>query len=432
MIGGEGKQALLEDSLFVSLPSGEQNFLREQAAAGRLTFQELRILRDLAADFRLWGEPGVAELWAAALQALGPRSLPGREEKRRAVRAVQERWERLKEEGPRYGPSGEAPEGEAAGPWEKGGGTEKPPEESPLALGPCPVASEKTRCCGLLTLDAVSSCACDCSYCTIQSFYHGGRIAFRSCLEADLRALEKTLPPGPLHIGTGQSSDSLLWGNHRGLLDSLLDFAARNPRVILEFKTKTANVDPLLNREIPPNLIVTFTLNTPAVIEHEERRTADLGERLKAASRLARRGVLVGFHFHPLIRYQGWEGDYRAVFRQLKGEVSPASCALVSLGTLTFIRPVIRRIRERGRPTQVLKMPWTETAGKLSYPREVKRELFSLAWEELGDWREEVFVYLCMEDPALWQEVFGWDYPDNRAFEEGMKRAYLAKIARRL
>jgi spore photoproduct lyase len=254
-------------------------------------------------------------------------------------------------------------------------------------------------------------------------------VRFHPRPEEQLRALEKTLPPGEvLHIGTGQSSDSLLWGNHRGLLDSLLGFAARNPRVILEFKTKSANIAPLLDRTVPPNLIVTFTLNTPKVIRAEERLTAPLNERLKAAETLAHRGVPVGFHFHPLIRYSGWEQDYRALFAALIQTIDPGACVLVSLGTLTFIRPVIRRIRQRGGPTQVLKMPLIETAGKWSYPHEIKRELFLLAAEALADWRGKVFMYLCMEDPALWREVLGYDYPDNRAFESAMKAAYLEKM----
>jgi spore photoproduct lyase len=43
-------------------------------------------------------------------------------------------------------------------------------EKEGFGLGSCPVASEGTRCCNLLTLDAVESCGFDCSYCSIQSF----------------------------------------------------------------------------------------------------------------------------------------------------------------------------------------------------------------------------------------------------------------------
>ncbi len=51
-------------------------------------------------------------------------------------------------------------------------------EKSDKILGKCPVASVKTRCCNLLTLDAAKNCGFDCSYCSIQSFYNQNKIAF--------------------------------------------------------------------------------------------------------------------------------------------------------------------------------------------------------------------------------------------------------------
>ena len=81
-----------------------------------------------------------------------------------------------------------------------------------FGLGFCPVASEGTRCCNLLTLDAVESCGFDCSYCSIQSFYNQNKIGFDKDFKTKLQNLK--LDPNKIyHIGTGQSSDSLMWGN---------------------------------------------------------------------------------------------------------------------------------------------------------------------------------------------------------------------------
>ena len=66
-----------------------------------------------------------------------------------------------------------------------------------------------------------------------------------------------------------------------------------------------------------------------------------------------------------------------------------------------------------------------------SYPEEIKREMFTFAYRALAPWHGEVFFYLCMENPRLWQPVFGFDYPSNQAFEEGMKASYLRKIEAR-
>jgi spore photoproduct lyase len=79
-------------------------------------------------------------------------------------------------------------------------------------LGSCPVASDKTLCCNLQTLDAVRNCGLDCSYCSIQSFFSGNEVLMDADFGKKLQAMSLD-PNQTYHIGTGQSSDSLMWGN---------------------------------------------------------------------------------------------------------------------------------------------------------------------------------------------------------------------------
>ena len=129
-----------------------------------------------------------------------------------------------------------------------------------MALGKCPVASAKTRCCNLLTLDAVESCGFDCSYCSIQSFYNENKIGFDKGFANKLKNL-KLNPNKYYHIGTGQSSDSLMWGNRHGILDALFEFARENPNVLLEFKTKSDNISYLIENEVPRNILCTWSFS---------------------------------------------------------------------------------------------------------------------------------------------------------------------------
>lgn len=71
--------------------------------------------------------------------------------------------------------------------------TFKVAEKQGFGLGLCPVASEKTRCCNLLTLDAVESCGFDCSYCSIQSFYNQNTIHLTVVLKINYSNLNPTL-----------------------------------------------------------------------------------------------------------------------------------------------------------------------------------------------------------------------------------------------
>ena len=296
-----------------------------------------------------------------------------------------------------------------------------------FGLGSCPVASEGTRCCNLLTLDAVESCGFDCSYCSIQSFYNQNKVAFDKDFANKLENLQ--LDPNEIyHIGTGQSSDSLMWGNREGVLDALFKFAKKYPNVILEFKTKSNNIAYFLEHDVPKNIIVTWSLNSQVIVDNEEHLTASLNQRIEAASKLRDIGVLVGFHFHPIVVYENYLDDYIAIAKRLTNEFSVDEVALVSMGTLTFIKPVMKKLRERELKSKILQMPFENINGKQSYPIETKKEMFKTLYDAFEPWKKDVYFYLCMEAHSLWKDVFGYEYSSNYQMEDMMKMSYMGKI----
>lgn len=405
------------------LDSSEQELLRQWAFDYRFTMQELKLVGDIALDRLRWKEQKLSEVWAegnSAGSGSGYSSMP--RDKSRFLNTLRDQHRQL----------GAAPRQYAGLSRDDKPKTEKPRIETRvkprLGLGRCPVASEKTRCCNLMTLDAVEKCGFDCSYCSIQSFYHGNKVTFDETFADKLKALELD-PAQTWHIGTGQSSDSLMWGNHKGVLDALGEFAGRNPNVILELKTKSKNIGWLLENDYPPNIICTWSLNPQLIIDHEEHLSASLEQRLQSAERIAAKGRLVGFHFHPIMQYQGWQEGYRKICEQLVERFDPGQVALVSMGTLTFTRSVMKTIRNRPLISKILQMPMEEIAGKFSYPLENKVDMFGTVYNSLDTWHDKVFFYLCMEAQSLWMPVFGYEYQTNLELESAMKQAYLDKIA---
>ena len=403
------------------LPDDQQLFIVEQATRFRFTQQELRQLGDMALDLNMWGEASIQKVWPPVrLEGLSHKQV-----RQQLLGSIRAHWQALREQPNRY------PEPATQLAYSPQRIKRIAVEKPQLGLGSCPVASTRTRCCNLLTLDAVENCGFDCSYCSIQSFYHGDEVRFDNSFAEKLQRLEID-PAKTYHIGTGQSSDSMMWGNQAGILDALLAFAEKHPNVILELKTKSKNISYLLKQPIPPNILCTWSLNPPTLIENEEHLTASLAHRLDAARRLADKGVLVGFHFHPMIHYDRWQEDYAKVFSRITDLFTPDEVVLVSLGTLTYIKPVIKKLRSRADfKTKILQMPMVETDGKLSYPDEIKREMFGFAYQSLAAWHGRVFFYLCMENQRLWQPVFGFEYATNAAFEQAMKASYMQKIEQR-
>ncbi len=406
----------IERTYFNKLSLDTQKFLREKYHLYRFSQQDLRQLIEISVDLEMWNSKSLKELWREDKF----QKHSGKKLKQELIKEVKNFYDNLRNNPTNYNQERKqkikAPKIKL-----------QEEDRKDLGFGLCPVASPKTRCCNLLTLDAVESCGFDCSYCSIQSFYGDGKITFDTTLKDKLKNIVLNKDEF-YHIGTGQASDSLMWGNRFGVLDYLVEFASKNPNVMLEFKTKSDNISYFLDKDLPKNLLFTWSLNPQTVIDNEEHLTASLDERLNAAKKLHDAGYLVGFHFHPMIYFEGWREAYGDIFKRLIRDFDPQKVALISFGTLTFIKPVIKQIRERDFKSKILQIPMINASGKFSYPLGIKREMFKFAYDSLSSWHNRVYFYMCMEDHSLWKDVFGYEYPTNESFEMDMKLNYINKI----
>ena len=150
----------IQNTFFSKLPHAEQEFIKERSMALRFSHQEIKQIVDIARDLGMWDEKSIVDIF------------PEHEQKKVVFARLKKAYEELRSTPNSY----ENFELKNIPTEQKY--TFKTEEKNGFGLGLCPVASEKTRCCNLLTLDAVESCGFDCSYCSIQSFYKQNTITF--------------------------------------------------------------------------------------------------------------------------------------------------------------------------------------------------------------------------------------------------------------
>jgi len=402
--------------LFKTLSPPLKKFIRTFGEKYRLTFQELHQITEMAVDFTMWGEDSIEQQWKRMSKN---HRLENGQLKKAILNDLKNHWRSLKNNPSVY--QSEAPIVKSVPRKVKNN------LNNNEVFGSCPVASEKTVCCNLHTIDAIQGCGLGCSYCSIQTFYEDGAIG----IEKNLAEKLGNIPLDPnknYHIGSGQSSDSLAMGNRNGILEAQLELAKKNPNIIMEFKTKTKNIDYFLSVDLPPNMMVCWSLNPQTIIDHEEHFTASLEQRIDAARRLADRGVIVGFHFHPMVYYEGWETEYGNIIQSLLSTFSPHEIGMISLGTLTFIKPAIKNLRALGIKSKVLQIPFKDASGKYSYPFQIKEKIFGFVWNAFQPWQNNVFFYFCMEERKLWESVMGWSYQSNEDFEDALFSSVSSKM----
>ncbi len=273
----------------------------------------------------------------------------------------------------------------------------------------CP-GTQFYNCCGYQILHIGSFCTMDCTYCILQSYFHPPVCQF-FVNHADMFAeLDETLSmPGVNRVGTGEFTDSLIWESWTDLTPRLVAWFAGQTRSVLELKTKTVSVDSLRGRDHQRKTIVAWSLNTPAVVSSEERGTASIDARLRAAQTCESWGYPIAFHFDPIIIYDGCERDYEAVIQQIFEHVSPQNIAWISLGSFRFM-PQLKSIIQERFPNSTI--PYGEFIpgldNKMRYFKPLRIKLYRHLVNALRQHAPQVTVYFCMEDEEVWEKVMGF------------------------
>ncbi len=294
-------------------------------------------------------------------------------------------------------------------------------------LKDCP-GTRDYLCCGYRILYIGSYCTMDCSYCILQSYFHPPLLRFFLNHEDLLTELDTALAQGVLQrIGTGEFTDSLIWEGGTDLNAVLVARFGRQDAAVLELKTKTTAIQGFQSLAHNRKTILAWSLNTPAVIASEERGTATLSARLRAAAQCQEWGYPLAFHFDPMMIYPNCEKEYRQVLEQLFATVSARQIVWISLGAMRFmpaLKPIIEKRFDRSTIVYGEFVPGLD--GKMRYFKPLRTRLFRKMFQWIGEMAPDTTTYLCMEDEQVWRQSFG-DSPQSR----GGLAAILDESARR-
>lgn len=265
-------------------------------------------------------------------------------------------------------------------------------------------------CCDYQILHIGTFCTMDCAYCILQSYFHPPVLQFfvnYSRMWTELEALFSR--PAIARVGTGEFTDSLIWEQKTGLSRRLVPCFAGQRTAVLELKSKTTDIDGL--KALPHNrkTILAWSVNTPRVIAGEERGTASLEARLRAAARAQSWGYPLAFHFDPMIVYEGCQAEYQAVVDAIFAHVDPENIVWISLGTFRFMPDLKGIIRQRFPGSRIQYGEFiTGMDDKMRYFKPLRLELYQRVVARIRSRAPAVCLYFCMEDETIWQKVMGF------------------------
>jgi spore photoproduct lyase len=281
------------------------------------------------------------------------------------------------------------------------------------AMGTCATFNRKYLCCNTHVLKSVHNCPFDCSYCFLQNYLNDGItkvIGNSEALMEEIRENIKRQPWKLFRIGTWELGDSLALERETGQAGQLIQGFSELKNALLELKTKSDCVDSILPLEHNGRTVISWSLNTEAMILAEEHGTSSLQRRLNAMQSAVKAGYLIGIHFDPMILYDGWEQGYQILAQQVFGAVKPGRIAWISIGSLRF-NPEMKKKIENNYPDSRLTCAEMVLGDdlKVRYVKPLRVKMYKLLYSAVRKYlRRENLIYLCMERWDVWEKVFGY------------------------
>lgn len=242
------------------------------------------------------------------------------------------------------------------------------------------------------------NCIYDCRYCFLRGMYRSANLVLFVNYEDFQRAIEERIAEAAgeeIIFFSGFDCDSLAMEPVTGFARSFLDFFSRRPRAWLELRTKSTQVEALLEREAMPNVIAAFSFTPHEVGIAMEHHVPPVARRLAAMARLQERGWKLGLRFDPLIYHDEYERTYRRLFADVFAHLRAESIHSVTLGPFRLPKPVHRNMVRLYPDDPVLASPLTEQNGTVSYPGAIELAMLEFCSREIRNYIPEGKLFVA-------------------------------------
>lgn len=266
---------------------------------------------------------------------------------------------------------------------------------------PLPEKKTDVICPHFLELKWANGCAYDCAWCFLQGTF---RFTGKQPRQKDrFRVKEHVstfLNNGSLPeiLNTGELSDSLLSEHSNDPFSKFIIplFEAQKKHKVL-FLTKSTNVDNLLKIDEHRNVIVSFSMNAPAVSKKWEKAPR-VEDRIEAARKVSEAGYETRIRIDPMVPVFEWDKHYKKLVDMIFEQFTPER---ITLGSLRGLQSTINNSKDK---TWVKFLSEKSNWGK-KIDSELRYEMYSMLIDYLKNKYGYTGVALCKETVEMWEKI---------------------------
>ena len=231
------------------------------------------------------------------------------------------------------------------------------------------------------------NCVFDCRYCFLQGMYPSAHYVLFLNYEDFMTDIESTIQSHPseekVYFYSGYDCDSLALERYSEFVTHYLPHFRRWPQAMVELRTKSVNIKPLLELEAMPNVIVAWSLTPEKIAQVIEDKTPSVSRRIEAARELQERGWQVGLRFDPLIVTKDWRHEYEELLNLCSDALDIENLHSVSFGPMRFPNEMYKKILKLYPDERLFAAPLVQIGRLTSYPRAIEEEMSEFVGGEL-------------------------------------------------
>lgn len=279
-------------------------------------------------------------------------------------------------------------------------------------LKKCP-GSDGVICCNYYTINSVTGCIFDCSYCILQHYIFNNPFitVFVNREKIKKEISDFLFSHKKIRVGTGELADSLALDHITGESEFFLKLIKENSwekNITFEFKTKSDNVDILIEnvkKYENCDIVVGFSVNIDLFSQKEEKYTSSIDDRLNAASFLIENGIDISIHFDPIIMLPQFLKNYKELIKKIFSKLNCEKIRWISMGGARHTLALTSIIRKRFPDSYLLlgEMFPSDKDNKLRYISSLRRIFYKELKREIEKYYFEPPLYLCMEKDFMWK-----------------------------
>lgn len=242
------------------------------------------------------------------------------------------------------------------------------------------------------------NCIYDCRYCFLQGMYRSANYVLFVNYQDFFQAISETAQQHKdkeVHFFSGYDCDSLALEPVSYFIENCIPYFEATPNALLEIRTKSTQIRPLLNTDVIPNIVVAYSLSPDNIARSLEHKAASLEKRLKAIISLQEKGWKIGLRFDPVIYSDDYKKHYKNLFNKVFKRISLDRLHSVSLGNFRLPSPFFKTMSRLYPEEPLFASPLEDHSGMVSYSKGLVDEMQVYCTEALMHYIPQDLLYIC-------------------------------------